>query len=290
MFEGRIGEQHQAYRKGFVLGLTMAEVSLLVVFVLLLLLSLGFARRDSAIRQLRQRTTISPNELRLLEEKAAIVEQLQDDLGDAGKPIDDDFRHLVKNAASALRALQGSSSLKALDEERAKLEQERKLLAMAASLLKSSDARALANTVADQAEQASNLKGQVKNLQDRLADAGKGRVLPSCWTTPAGQIDYLLDVDLTSGGIRAKEHANGARQKERERLPLAMMTPTNVMSPGAFLANTRALYELSEERNCRFYVIVYDSTEPYEKARYKELLQAVEGHFYKLETRNAVTF
>jgi hypothetical protein len=38
---GRIAEQNEAYRKGLVLGLTMAEVGILIIFILLLLLVFG---------------------------------------------------------------------------------------------------------------------------------------------------------------------------------------------------------------------------------------------------------
>jgi hypothetical protein len=288
---GRIGEQHQAYRKGFVLGLTMAEVSLLVVFVLLLLMSLGFARRDAAIRALQIRSPLSSAELLQLQEKAALVDELARAMGrPPAKPIDDDFRHLVRNAAPLLRASRNSSATAALEAERERLEQVRATLTQAMSDAVRGDSPKLASTIADQAEQTANLQGQVKALQSQLLDSGMGRVLPSCWTTPDGQIDFLLDVDLTSAGIRARERQVSSRAAERARLEMPIMHADRVQSVGEFLRNTQAVFDLSIQRNCRFYVMVYDSTRSFEKPQYKRFLQAVEGHFYKRESRNASPF
>ena len=54
-----------------------------------------------------------------------------------------------------------------------------------------------------------------------------------------------------------------------------------MISDRSFLDGTRVLYRWSVERECRFYVNIYDATAAAEKAIYKERLDVVERHFYK---------
>src|SRR5438552_3960671 len=52
MSAGDVGRQNAQYRKGLVLGLTVAEVMLLILFALLLALAVLIAKRDSSIAKL----------------------------------------------------------------------------------------------------------------------------------------------------------------------------------------------------------------------------------------------
>ena len=54
------------------------------------------------------------------------------------------------------------------------------------------------------------------------------------------------------------------------------------MDSREFLTSTRPLFEWSKEKECRFFVRVYDLTKLDEKAIYKNRLRDVESHFYKL--------
>lgn len=285
-----MGEQYQAYRKGFVLGLTMAEVSLLIAFILLLLLSLGFSRRDAQIRELKSRNPISAIQLAALREKAALIDAVVAEVGQKDRPIDDKFRELILQIARAAKSSEGTSALAAMESERLRQKNISEQLAKELVAVQGKSGQEIASSIADKTEQVENMRGQVRALQSQLLDSGLGRVLPSCWTVADGQIDFILSVDLTSQGIRAKEIAGASRLEERQRLPMALMNPARFQSVGEFLGATRRLFDLSVERNCRFYVYVYDSTGAQQKDLYKKLLQAVEGHFYKRESRNAAPF
>jgi hypothetical protein len=51
-----------------------------------------------------------------------------------------------------------------------------------------------------------------------------------------------------------------------------------------FLRDSEGLYVWGKSHQCGFFVRVFDATKPSEKAVYKERLQIVEAHFYKLLT------
>ncbi len=57
-----------------------------------------------------------------------------------------------------------------------------------------------------------------------------------------------------------------------------------MVSPEEFLRQTKRIHDWSKGRDpeCRFFVRVFDRTAANDKQLYKDLLQAVEQHFYKL--------
>src|SRR5262249_12117828 len=87
---GRIGEQHAAYRKGLVLGLTMAEVGILIIFVLLLLIAFDYLRQAELFGQFRDKVAIEPGHLEKLVAAESKLEEIAKALGvDASEPSDD---------------------------------------------------------------------------------------------------------------------------------------------------------------------------------------------------------
>lgn len=73
-------------------------------------------------------------------------------------------------------------------------------------------------------------------------------------------------------------------------VPMPVVDPIEVLSPAEFLRRTEPLYNHSLAANCRFFVVVYDSTGSMEKELYKHLLRTVEGHFYKRLDRGPAPF
>src|SRR5262245_59188801 len=71
---GRIGEQHAAYRKGLVLGLTMAEVGILIIFVLLLLIAFEEIKRQALVRENDGKVAIETDRLARLTEGEAVLQ------------------------------------------------------------------------------------------------------------------------------------------------------------------------------------------------------------------------
>lgn len=292
--ESAAGLQGHGYRRGFVLGLTLAETALLLIFVLMLLLVVGFERRDRVIAE--QQALASAIEALVppgadpaayLSRQLAAVQQLQETASASGHDWDDDFIELVR----AVAKMPPDSGLvdvrEALEEQQQRLQQ---MMELVEGLQGEADVQDLVARLADSEASARNQRGQVVSLRDQLARVGLSGVLPSCWTTPEGRIDFILDVVLDSRGIRARESRPAHREAERARLPMAPMETTRVYSQSEFASATQALYQWSVANECRFYVTIYDDTGSEEKDRYKELLETVEGNFYKRLARGAAPF
>lgn len=271
-----------------VLGLTLAEIALLLVFVLLMLLATGFARRDKIIESFRGMVPISAAQLATMQEGEATLHQVHEAFNVPEETPPDDFMTLVKAAAAQTNFSQVAAALAEAAQQK-KLAQER-LERLAKVMGNDQDPEKAAKALSAQADQIANMQGQVKQLQKQLQNAGAGRVLPSCWTAPDGHIEFLFDVVLTSIGIKVREREQPHREAERDRLPVAKMNPEVTLEPAQFLALTNEVYQLSLQDNCRFYVVVFDSTGVAEKDLYKKLLETVEGHFYKTNSRDAAPF
>jgi hypothetical protein len=278
---GRIGEQNDAYRKGVVLGLTMAEVAILIIFVLLLLLAFSEVRGSAKLRLFDGKQAIDSLEVTRLMAAEAKLDSVAQEL--ALVPVDssEDFVRLVRVMAQAAQRQQGPNELadarSALQEIRGARAEMKRL----AEAVREGQGEGLAQLTEQQSYRIANQEGQIRIIQGRLVRFGQGKGERPCWVQPTGTIDYLYDVVLTSKGIRMREVHNPSRAAERVHLYLPEVDPAEVLSPATFLDRTAALYQRSKRENCRFFVNVYDATEHFEKPLYKDLLRTVEGHFYK---------
>jgi flagellar motor protein MotB len=111
MSSGTIGRQTASYRQGLVLGLTMAEIMLLLVFCLLIAVGVALsterAKRDNALDRLKRAetaATASDAALRNIRQNARLAE-LMDRAARLGSPreIDDYWRRLVDSSEAAAR-------------------------------------------------------------------------------------------------------------------------------------------------------------------------------------------
>jgi hypothetical protein len=129
------------------------------------------------------------------------------------------------------------------------------------------------------AEEKDRLHGEVVNLEHKLLSAGQGTQHPPCWPTPDGRPEYIFNVTLTSTGLLV--HDNQYHHTEETQLIGVLPFDTEIDSQ-TFLHDSEGLYEWGKSHQCGFFVRVFDATKPSEKAVYKERLQIVEAHFYKL--------
>lgn len=358
-----IGDQNTAYRRGMVLGLTMAEVGILIIFVLLLLI--GFfdwlRRKDQAslasaeAMQKEVENSIpaakgaSPDEIRMIlkalnevaktskgsqaleETKAALskmreaqkeletngiptqtakqlsqqsfeiarlneelqktssqlkdaqqladslplLKELQSTLQLGANPSPDEIQRMVRSLLETSQGKKGESTLKEMKDAISEMRRVKNEIAG------KSGSEGLAQQVEDQSYRIANQGGQLARYEDALKEAGLGKGERPCWVRPDGTIEYLYDVVLQDDGIRMREYTYENRVRERSFLPLPRVHPDEVLSIGEFLRRTEPLYQNSLAKNCRFFVVIYDGTGPTRKERYKQLLRAVEGHFYK---------
>jgi hypothetical protein len=267
----QIGEQKAAHRRGLVLGLTMAEVAILIIFVLMLLI--GLESKTSA--KFRGKEPVATETLQRLvradSERAEVLQALW--LPEDASP--EEIRKVVRALQDVANKPEGKS---ALQDAKAAIEEMRKIRD---EIRDKSGSEKLAQKAEELSFRIANQEGQLQLYEDKLRDAGLGKGERPCWVRADGTIEYLYEVVLTSDGIRMREYVYPERERERELLPMPAVDPNEILSPEEFLRRTEPLYQRSQEDNCRYFVVVYDATGPAEKELYKRLLQSVEGHFYK---------
>lgn len=248
----RIDGQNQAYRRGLVMGLTMAEVGILIIFVLLLLVAWSAVRhqREAASRAGMQRIPVT--ELEALRRSGESLQEVTEALGLQSDAPPDEIVELARRVQRAASAAGGVTALAEASEAMQDLQQE----------LATKD-------------------GQLRYLQDRLDAAGGGGGERPCWVEADGTVRFLFDVLLTSSGIRMR--ARPGVEAVATRFPVPAVRPDVVLAEQQFLDLTRPLYDYgrSDERQCRFHVWIYDGTGVQEKDLYKRLVRTVEAHFYR---------
>jgi hypothetical protein len=302
----RVAEEREQ-RRGLILGLTLAEIMLLLLFILLLVLGSEISTWRDRYEQLGETLV----ELKPLQE--ALM---------AGGVVDVDN---VQELISRFRSLRNT------EQEIAKLKAENAALSTQSELfnsmgLSSDDKRrAFATTVKRAAEVDPNdppavLKraldvidrlgvstqpDQVEPLSEMVtgpesekklaaleADLdqarrernnlmrgpGNGLTYPSCWTNAAGQTEYIFDVTLADAGVHVKDASPG-RANDKAWTLVGSFARDTMVNEKVFIQATRKLFEWSKNQNCRFYAIVRDGTGP-SKARYKHLQEMVQGNFY----------
>lgn len=277
---GRIGEQHDAYRRGLVLGLTMAEVGILIIFVLMLLIAFEEYRQRAAKQARAGTTPVRISDLTEFRRSDEQLRVLMREFGVAKELPPDDFRKLVRAMQPIIKSGVGAQTLA---EARAEIDRQkavRESLAAALAASQKGNTDEVIRRIEEQSYKMANQEGQLARVEKQLEQFGQGKGVRPCWVQPDRTVDYLYDVVLTSSGIRVKEYAHPSRAAERALLPMPAVDPAETLSESEFLQRTLPLYRWSEVENCRFFVWIYDGTGPQEKEIYKRLRRTVEGHFY----------
>ena len=126
-------------------------------------------------------------------------------------------------------------------------------------------------------EQVERLRAQTRSL------AGRGGTdHPSCVYRDGDRPAYLFDVGLVESGylLRPSEVALDPPANLRP-LRSSLVPSSRPLGVSEFAEHTQAIFDWSRGEECRFFVRVFDHTPPDQKARYKELMQTLEGRFYK---------
>jgi hypothetical protein len=285
--DGRIGEQNAAYRKGLVLGLTMAEVGILIIFVLLLLIAFDYLRRDELVEKYASKAAVEPARLRELEEAETSLQEIQEAFGVAQTAPPDDFARLVRVMQAAARDPEGQTALAEAQELLEQMQRAVERVERAAQKMEAGNGGEVAGELETLSYRVENQEGLLTRYENQLASLGQGTGGRPCWVQPNGDIDFLYDVVLRSGGISMRERDHPHRAAQRARLPMPHVTPAETLTASEFRQRTAPLYEHARKDGCVFFVVVYDATAPHEKAVFIDLLRTVEGHFYKSFPPNA---
>lgn len=273
----RASDNNASYRKGVLLGLTMAEIVILIIFLLLLAFATLLDREKKsnlAINALstkdktyivRIATVIDSQEPEMAEEIVRVVESLpaiidvikEKDLAN-GKSLDQAVMRGIEKLESEKTA-QASINNEPIEKQ------------LVQALEKQKELEAEVN----------NLRDQKQNLVSQMTNEGRGVDWPPCWSDNNKKPEYIFKVDLTNEGILIQDNIIPHRTEEKSRLPLQNVKYNLSRSQSEFRAETADLFEWSRKKECRFYVLLYDKTGESEKIRYKNLARTVEDHFYK---------
>lgn len=307
-----------SYKRGVILGLTMAEAVLLLLFSLLLALAAMFLDQKKDQEVLQNELDIKqgkidrlidiiglddpqeiPKELirlRGIEEKIAYVLRI---LNIDGKPsdsrsIDDlvtritkliDTEKTIKDAGLSSNPDDLDKALKQAKNKQAEVAAAKKAEQEAQEKAEkvSNELKNLKNKLKDEQRRADRLEGAVASMQRMM---NKGTEKPACWADKAtGKPKYIYNVGLTNDGIIVRHSATPPFSKA-EKLPIDSIPYDRVLKPREFRSLAKPIYDWSEKKECRFFVRVWDRTGVREKTIYKRHKRFLETRFYAYEVLN----
>jgi hypothetical protein len=302
----RVADEREQ-RRGLILGLTLAEIMLLFLFILLLVLGSQISKWRDRYEQLDETLEeLKPLQEALAASGAADVNNVQD--------LILRFRNL-RNAEQVISKLKAENADLAARSELANslgLSSDEKRRAVASIIKRASeidpnDPPAVLKRALDVIDRlgTSTRPDQVKSLSEMTAGPelekklagleaeldqtrrernnlmrgpGNGLTYPSCWTNDAGKTEYIFDVIFGDAGVQVKDATPG-RAKDDAWNKVEHFARDTMINEKIFIQATKKLFEWSETQRCRFYVVVHDATGA-SKARYKHLQELVQGNFY----------
>jgi len=248
----RVRGHDNAYRRGLVLGLTMAEIMLLVLFMLMLVLGAILANREAQIRKRDEH----------IAQLAAVQHFIDTEFlkGRSGVTIADIIQRIE-------RQKQRNDDLERQIALLKPYEALGKALQDIIHQIKREGGQGTSAEIAKKIEDAGNmardnqtLKGQVAQLTHQIKASGRGgNEFPSCWVTTDGKTQSIFELTLTGSGVRISDRHLHDHVDDETRLPISQIEFNSELAPGTFLAQLHPLYEWSVAHSCRFYVIIYST-------------------------------
>tara|TARA_R110000868_G_scaffold397713_1_gene670541 strand:+ start:16352 stop:17329 length:978 start_codon:yes stop_codon:yes gene_type:complete len=314
-------QSEKAYKRGLILGLTMAEIILLLLFSLLLALAALSLDQEKKMDNIRIERDKYAEELRINEDKlkilmatlsrsdlssmkkelvrlkeqeqqiALLLDRLEiDENTPAAERLDQLFEKTTKlnevaktldNAGFPPEPKELESALNRVKDAQAEIVKADKALEYAKN-----EKEQMAQDLEDAEQGLSQKDGQIANMKRTLGRFGKGTEKPACWADEkTGKAIYIYNAGLTSDGIIIRHSATPPWAKARQ-LPIDAIPYDKTLSPREFIRKADPIFQWSEKNECRFYVRAYDLTGPTEKKIYKRHTRYLESAFYKYEVLN----
>lgn len=282
--------QDSTYRRGLVLGLTMAEIMVLILFALLLAMGVSFETTQKELDRLqaietaitdafrgqpstmtakqlvemveKQQATITNQQRQIdrskeVAEKAAIIDDIFQTLKKAGvEPDPKKYAGLIELASAVTKSVPNKDG---------------------APPSPAQITDALTKYQGLQSDN-QNLRGQNVQLTDRISrlQGGKGNEFPSCWATAEGKAESIFELLFSTTGVTVTNRALPHRQEAQAMLPLGNVRYDVDLPLEEFKAQLQPLYRWSVREKCRFYVIRYTA----ERATRNDLINTADGYFY----------
>lgn len=276
-----VASDNVSYRKGLLLGMTMAEIVILIIFLLLLAFAALLEKEQKAHEA----------EKRLVERNKSTIDRIIQVFDKSDPAITEE---LVKAIEALPQIIELVNKNELAGENKETVDQviirELEKAAAAKAISDGSDGKSpeerLAESIQAQKDletENQNLRDQKDNLVSQMKSEGRGVDSPPCWSDTFKNPEYIFKVDLTSKGIIVHDNPLPNRIEEKSKLPIGSVVYDTLLTIPQFRSQTAPLFELSQKMKCRFFVLLYDKTGLTEKEVYKKYKQTVEDHFYKKE-------
>jgi uncharacterized coiled-coil protein SlyX len=310
----RVYEEREQ-RRGLVLGLTLAEVLLLILFLLMLALGsrMEYWRIEAEHRQQEYNELVATHDslrtiqAELVKNGAVDIKSVQELVTRLSR-IDELERRLselkqekssLSSQVVALKSV-GPDMQKTLRDVSAALERAKQidpndppaLLRRALEIIERlgpstqpEQVKPLSEMIAD-----SELKKQVATLEkdrermrqqlDTFTRSGNGLTYPPCWPASKGKTEYMFDVIAKDDGIVVRDAFLDSKKNDAAWKYVESFPRNVVISEKKFNEATAKILTYSNQNNCRFYIRLYDGTARESKVRYIHLRAAIAANFY----------
>lgn len=287
--DASIIREQRSNRRGLMMGMTLAEVLILVLFALLLLL-VRQSMQTQALEDLKDQ--IESTELDIatvhdykevilqLDEKGEdidlLVELIEEIYSEDQGSITDAFNELVLAQERAKRLEQEVEGLKAWKED---------LTTKLETIVGGQNLDELIQAMEEMQNEISRSRKENKDLISAINDITKeaGSDYPNCWYDASGKGQYLWSVGMYDEGLVVLDRYQEERAAAKVEMNLDKLPYGTLLTKQAFGKWSEFVFEWSrqQEPECRFFVVAYDLTGT-NKAVYKTLLHgSVELYFYK---------
>lgn len=290
------------HRRGLVLGLTLAEIMLLLLFLLLLGLGSLINEQVKMVGDLKIKLEEQDQMIGKLggpraAERMNSLEKAERELQDSRKRNSELRAELIR-AREILRDTEKPTPKLVEVLERARQinptdppEALRKAIEVYASLgssasvesVKEASTLALQNSALHKEIEAKERElTKTKQERDNLMRSGTGTVYPSCWTDDAGVTEFVFDISIRDAGLIVRDLTPTRRFRDPIWSKVTKFPRDVLISSNVFRQATLEMFQWSRASKCRFFVTLKDQTGSTSKAEYKKMRQLVEGHFYVL--------
>ena len=287
------------YRRGLTLGLTVAEIFILILFVLLLVLLALYAlnvKTKNELDQTKNELSQTKNELRI---KTNEFKEMQISFPKEIERLKLNIDSLEQTVADVNK--ENTIIKELLNQTEDKFPKDIQILTL--------DLASANVENAELTEELENILQTNNQLRDELY-ARKG-IDPPCWYQVQHQQGkrketpyYLLDIAVHDEHLRLKlrdappgraideyeESALTSYAEEHAKLPLAPLSTSNNISLQEFVEMTEPIKNMGKNKeirnySCVFYVSVWDLTSATAKERWKKAEDAIKYSFYTYRVR-----
>ena len=251
-------------RRGVVLGLTIAEIILLILFALLLAMTGILIKRQIAVKAEYEAQASARVMTQILTPE--ISGKLQAMKIDLTQPGGEERLLAILNAAQSVTSLKKTKDSSALEQAcQAGLELQN---ALGDNL-----------NLVDFTKLAKQLSQDLANLRIEAQRSIDATIAPPCFDKTKGDPSvYIYDLQVTPTGIIM---TNTVPEKYRNRFEADFKKPppvNKVLSDSEFQAATKPFITYGKKNQCKFYVKVYDETEG-NKDKFRKSLKVIEDQF-----------